>query len=525
MEAVAANIRTTIAMYWEGDRSNVRERYDELFPPPVDGPPPTGPESEDSRPLTDREVSAEDVVTTWGATFEEVIRVAGLSESIAKVLRDVWTQTALPDRPIALHHLIAGINGEWSIAYAFEGIANSFGIWAATHVLHAIHPSESFPLAIEPTYYRLRLIFRILGIDVDDRGESTPIAIAGRISDAIAVFNAEGNWEPWQTWAMVYDLGPRLLPDPAPYSIDVQPKFWIVSGGDTADFEAADRHSNSEIVDWCINSKAKRGDIALMYHLAPRSAFVGVYRCYSDAYHDPFQPRWWTGGRGELTDCIQIPSISAKEMRIDPVLKDWGLVKRSFVGMLQVEVPPPVWNRLKQLISQKDVAIGELLDRYMTASGGVHSIATIGEHLSEKEVEDTLVLPLLKLLGWNLQSNLVRQHEMDIKIGSGRPKRVRADFVGFRDALGSEALMVIETKAKVRTDAELSAAREQCESYAGKLRCRRFAVAAPEGLWVYEMNFPGYSTPLAQIHLQRDVAPPALQKATALLAFSALMSR
>jgi hypothetical protein len=139
-------------------------------------------------------------------------------------------------------------------------------------------------------------------------------------------------------------------------------------------------------------------------------------------------------------------------------------------------------------------------------------------------VEDTLVLPLLKALGWDTKVNLVRQYEMDIKVGSGRPKRVRADFVGFKDALGSESLFVLETKCRIRTDAELSSAVEQCESYAGKLRCSRFAVAAPEGLWAYQMNFPGYSIPLAHVPLQREVSPLEMQKLSPLLAYDSLRS-
>ena len=51
----------------------------------------------------------------------------------------------------------------------------------------------------------------------------------------------------------------------------------------------------------------------------------------------------------------------------------------------------------------------------------------------------------------------------------------------------------IESKRHVRSDSELSIAVEQCESYAGKLRCGRFAVAAPEGFWVFDLKFPGQS--------------------------------
>lgn len=145
--------------------------------------------------------------------------------------------------------------------------------------------------------------------------------------------------------------------------------------------------------------------------------------------------------------------------------------------------------------------------------------------MSEKEVEDTMVVPLLQRLGWDLVRTVRRQHEMEIKIGAGRPQPVRADFVGYRDALGSDSLLVIETKRKIRSDTELRVAVEQCESYAGKLRCSRFAIAAPEGFWVYHLKFPGQSTMLANVQLSRDIAPTAIEKLRPFIGYEALRAQ
>lgn len=86
-----------------------------------------------------------------------------------------------------------------------------------------------------------------------------------------------------------------------------------------------------------------------------------------------------------------------------------------------------------------------------------------------------------------------------MKLGADRPKPVRADVVGFRGKLSSEALMVVESKRRITSDRELKNAREQCESYCGKLRCSRFAVAAPEGIWVYNLRFPTQSELLVHV--------------------------
>jgi hypothetical protein len=115
-----------------------------------------------------------------------------------------------------------------------------------------------------------------------------------------------------------------------------------------------------------------------------------------------------------------------------------------------------------------------------------------------------------------------RQHEMDVKVGSGRPKRVRADFVGYRDAFGSDVLLVIESKRHVRSDSELSIAVEQCESYAGKLRCGRFAVAAPEGIWVFDLKFPGQSEKRAFVAVNAVRDNEAIEKLKPLIGYAPL---
>jgi hypothetical protein len=142
--------------------------------------------------------------------------------------------------------------------------------------------------------------------------------------------------------------------------------------------------------------------------------------------------------------------------------------------------------------------------------------------LSEEQFENQMVVPLLERLGWDMARTIRRQQEMEVKIGSGRPKKVRADFVGFRDALGSDALLVIESKRHVRSDFELSEAVEQCESYAGKLRCSRFAIAAPEGLWVFDLRFPGQSHQRDFVSINNVVGNETLEKLNPLIGFAAL---
>jgi len=73
----------------------------------------------------------------------------------------------------------------------------------------------------------------------------------------------------------------------------------------------------------------------------------------------------------------------------------------------------------------------------------------------------------------------------------------------------------------MRSAKELRTAIEQCESYAGKLRCTRFAIAAPEGLWIYTLNYSGQSSQLAYLPFQSEISPAMVEKLKPLIGFNA----
>jgi hypothetical protein len=236
-----------------------------------------------------------------------------------------------------------------------------------------------------------------------------------------------------------------------------------------------------------------------MYCVGPRSAITSVYRIVEDAHYDPFGG--WTGYRAKLAEKIAIPWIKFTEIKADSILKEWSLVKRNFQGLLQSEVPENCWLRLLEIITERDSAAGERLHQFRYAAKGTREIKVAGEAWSEKEVEDRFAIPVLERIGWKIGTTMVQQVSMQIKVGAGKPKEVLADFVGYHGALTSQALLVVEAKRRIGSTRELEQAVEQAESYAGKLRCTRFAIVSPEGFWVYELCFPGQSQQLASIEI------------------------
>ena len=200
-------------------------------------------------------------------------------------------------------------------------------------------------------------------------------------------------------------------------------------------------------------------------------------------------------------------------MRSNPVLSQWKLVKGNFQGLLHHEVPENVWLRLLEMIEERDHVVHQRLKQFRDAGKGTREIKVVDEQWTEKEVEDRFVIPILQRLGWKPGATLIQQVPMLIKVGSGRPKQVLADFVGYHGAFTSQALIVIEVKRRISSTKELEQAVEQAESYAGKLRCGRFAVVSPEGFWVYELRFPGQSRQLLSLEIsstQVEGVPPQL---------------
>ena len=53
----------------------------------------------------------------------------------------------------------------------------------------------------------------------------------------------------------------------------------------------------------------------------------------------------------------------------------------------------------------------------------------------------------------------------------------------------------------------------------------RFAIAAPEGFWVYQLTFPGQSSILMNVELFGDIAPATVEKLRPFIGFDTLRAR
>jgi hypothetical protein len=76
----------------------------------------------------------------------------------------------------------------------------------------------------------------------------------------------------------------------------------------------------------------------------------------------------------QITDKIDIPWLTINEMKADPILRDWCVVKCSFNNCLKIEVTSGIWDRIKELVRAKDAKAGDALDQYVAATGGVRTM-------------------------------------------------------------------------------------------------------------------------------------------------------
>lgn len=497
-----------IRTYFEADRSAVKRRYDLLFPGAEKAAAraanqnkagekkSTSDAEKDMSPAPSLEpIPAEG---TFGELANAALRNLVKTLDLPKVIGDQLTVESLGLGAFdtgALVHLLSAVNVNVTTnEYVIEGLTILLGTKLATEIIHNAAPLACFPVDTDLPYPRLRAQLNLIGLEFDDDEKQLTASVAINIAYAFGDYLKKYKLEPWQVWALVYDLGPRLLPEQGTFPTDPPPKIWLTAAGPES-YESVDGHQPTDREVWSANAKAKFGDLMLMYCRAPRSAIVGVYRCMTDAYRDPLN-QYWTGVWTEIGEKLTLPYITFAEMRSDPVLKNWAMVKMQFQGLMKHAVPDEYWKRLQEMVAAKDANAGALLTAYAASATGVRLLRTSPGEMTEKDFEDTVLLPLLGQLGWQLGKSLDRQIEMPIKVGSGRPILARADIVGYNGPLGSDVAIVVESKRSIRNSAELEQAMLQAESYAGKLRCTRFAVAAPQGIWVYKMTFPNQSRAL-----------------------------
>jgi hypothetical protein len=246
-------------------------------------------------------------------------------------------------------------------------------------------------------------------------------------------------------------------------------RYWVMATQEQY-FEGLDAKEKEVI--WSGRKEIQPGDLVFVYRTAPRKAITEILRIKDEPVFDPWGA--WDGFWVNLEKVCSIDDIAFSTMANDPIFKQWGLVRRNFVGTVTEPVPHSIYNRI--------------LDEIPTAVKQKHSlnpepVATTGrsgQFTSEADFEEKVIEPMLKRWGFKYK----HQYACPFRIGS-QNHRGRVDFY-VSDQDGS--LTLFEDKYRIFNDEDLKLAVNQAKSYALLLGMPSFVVASPEGLWLYSLS-------------------------------------
>lgn len=255
----------------------------------------------------------------------------------------------------------------------------------------------------------------------------------------------------------------RLFSEKSDYN-----RYWIMATRDEH-FEALD---SGDDLEWSGRKEMQEGDLVFMYRTAPRSAITDVLEATGEPFFDPWGG--WDGFWVNLRRVCRVDDIPFAVLRDDPVLGNWGVVRKRLTGVRTESVPHSIYNRLLREIPER------MREDHGLEPEPTSEVGRSGQFVSEADFEDRIIEPLLKRWGLGYQ----RQHKRRFRFGSQN----HLGIVDFYVSDGRGPITLFENKFRILDEKQLNEAAEQGRSYALMLGVPSFVVASPEGIWVYSLD-------------------------------------
>lgn len=374
---------------------------------------------------------------------------------------------------------VVDIKGKKEVGYIFGEDESEWCNWVAdiSLGLYLAHPEFFLPYNFQTKFNQLEEIHHEFGIPlppVPGRGQKEARALYYlAINQAWQEFRRDHELTPAEMGAFLYDFAPQFTTAIDAADLPSPSKVWLVTG--TADdYDILDKSNDHAMRYWGGDPRIRRGDIVLIYCVAPHKCIDTVWRACSDGFIDPF---FYYGGGIWLTRRVKTVPITYAEMQHHPLLGQKPALKASFRGP-SGKTPFTVeeYEALLEIMAGKGQDLSPL-------SRIPRSDYHLPEHLyTERDVEMQLIEPFLQRLGYR-DTDWIRQ--MPVKMGRGQ--RNYPDYVlGAKTKPGEEsAQMVLEAKYKLSAQREYNEAFIQMKSYALRLQCQVMALAALEGVWAW----------------------------------------
>ena len=334
--------------------------------------------------------------------------------------------------------------------------------------------SELFiPYYFSTTYNILETIANIFEIDFpaipaksDYKGRVWHYA---NICKALYTFRIKNNLTFYELCAFLYDFAPKYVGGIDSYIIKDLPTpksaYFIGGGGRNADAVAEDDPQN--VIRWQCSPNTQAGDLIVMYLRTPISAISSIWQAQSIGFVDPF---FWYYRMTYIGNPIKINRIPLNQIKADEILGKMWIVKKNMQGINGVELLPSEYNHIVDLTG-KDIC---RLESVMEMDDE--------DFPNEKAVEEKLIKPLLKKLGYSA-GDYVQQ--MYIEIGNHNHALIPDFVLKPRRSTGHQSgYAIIEAKRSIKNGRQWEDAKGQVRGYAKLLSAKYSVVASMETICV-----------------------------------------
>lgn len=302
------------------------------------------------------------------------------------------------------------------------------------------------------------------------------LLLYNNLNENIKKFAKDNDLTPEETCACIYDFALMFIDEKNENDTELpEPTNIWLTGGSKGDYKAfLENPVKGAKSVWTCNENTKRGDIIIMYVLSPYSCIQSVWRADIDGVYTPFN---YYNSRTRATDGILIPHITLNELKSDPYFSKLGITRKNFQGVNGIPFSANDYKELQRLIEGKGFDVSVLPQLYKP------DLEIEGNLKNEKDVEEKLLIPLLKKLGF---SDLDWTRQLSQK--AGRKEKAIPDFVFMPkgEIHFQNAPMVIEAKYDMSSNIERTKSYNQALSYARMMKAGIFGICDKDRLIIYK---------------------------------------
>ena len=337
------------------------------------------------------------------------------------------------------------------------------------------YPGLFIPYHFFGTYNVLTLISDTFGIQLPIIPKKSDFKARtwhyAEICKSLYLFRKKHKLSIYELCAFLYDFAPKYIGGVDSYILKELPKpksaYFVGGGGDNSDKDAEDDSENISF--WQCNPGTRAGDMIVMYLRTPISSISSIWRSCSVGFIDPF---FWYYRCTYIGYPVKGKRIPVAKIKKDRVLGKMPIVQKNMQGVNGVELRPSEYNYIVDKLKTDVPKLEYVLD------------SDIGACVNEKEVEERLIKPLLKKLGYG--ENEYKQ-QFYVEIGNHNYALI-PDFVLLPSAINGHysGFATVEAKRSITGTNMMEETKIQARSYAKMVGAKYSVIASQEGIWITE---------------------------------------